>query len=141
MVTIRVATLDDAARLYTWQQPSGSFAAFCKQLALQDDEHRIYVARDQARSTWVGMATLQRHGNEMDVTVLVDPGQRGKGYAAAVLDLVLDEARALNVTRVTATPADDDHAAIRALWSAGFRHASGQANLLMMNLTTGVEHR
>lgn len=134
MLTFRAATMDDAARLYAWRDDPTTRAASKNQRpvsfrehydwlrgVLQTDVTRLFLVWHQHQSVWVGSCRLDRKGRGVEISLTVDPRQRGKGYASQILQRAMVIATDLHAEKLTATVRQDNHASLRAFWERGFR--------------------
>ena len=132
MIKLHEATMNDAARLYAWRMdpstaefsfhgPPTTFKGHCewleKKLA-QRPQVRIWIAVDTERTATVGTVRLERHNDTEEISLIVDPRQRGRGYAYF---LIQQGAAQRSVERVVARVKPHNYASLRAFWSLGFR--------------------
>lgn len=139
MLSFRPATEDDAIRLWVWRNDAAALAAsvssepvpLADHLAwlrrtLEHPDVRLYVVRDTARDVYAGSVRYDiagAHGNVATVSLVVDPQQRGRGYAGLILDEVLRMAAADGADVAHAVIHPGNAPSLRAFWRAGFRPA------------------
>lgn len=144
-LTLTMATMNDAARLYTWrtdsatvknslQPPPKSFAMHCEWLKekLTDTDHTcIWIAEDRDRTpSLVGMVRLDaREEGVTEIAVVVDPRQRGRGYAALLIGAAIENAETAKLRAVVKV---NNSASLRAFWAHGFRLVSEDKDLLTL---------
>src|ERR1700716_3121599 len=94
VVTLHQASMKDAARLYDWRidaetvrnsiaPPPGSFDAHCVWLenVLRDPLVALFIAYDPERRVRVGCVRIDRRSDEeAEISITVDPEQRGRRY-------------------------------------------------------------
>jgi RimJ/RimL family protein N-acetyltransferase len=132
-VTLRRATLDDAARLLAWRNdpsarrwfmdtapvPKRTHVAWLTR-KLQDPGCRIYIAERGGKP--VGQLRLEKRRNAAEVSVSLDRAARGQGVGAAILGRVAAMARReLSVEEVRAIVRPDNVASAIAFLKVGFR--------------------
>ena len=132
MVTLRAARMDDAARLYAWRTdaetvkqsiapPPESLDAHRTWLAgaLRDPAVSLYVAYDDDRRVDVGSVRIHRRSeDEVEMSITVDPGQRGRGYSH---ELIARGLEAAGSARVVARVKASNERSLRAFRALGFR--------------------
>lgn len=134
MVTLERATMDDASRLFEWRTDPEtrrsshndapiSFDHHCAWLeqTLRRDSVRLYVVRDPQRRELIGTCRLDRSGPSARVSLTVGPRERGRGYAAEILDALQREASDWGIETLTASVKASNVASLRAFAAARFR--------------------
>lgn len=130
MVHLRLATDDDAARLYSWRldpvsvtvspsPPPASFKAHREWFAtVRATPAQLFIATDSERSAIVGMVRLDPDGDgKQRVSIIVDAAHRGRGYAEQMLAQVVGRAASVLVADIK----DTNLASLRLFWGHGFR--------------------
>lgn len=139
-IYLKPATVADAARLYSWRTDRGTATAsraeppqsFVKDhlawlaATLKKPSVHLLVAVDTERGVMVGTARLDVSGKRAEVSLTVDPQQRGRGYSGLVLQEAVLRARAIQLAALTAEVRQDNHASLRLFWQAEFRPAKKQ---------------
>ena len=124
--------MDDAARLYGWRvdsetvkqsiaPPPASFDAHRTWLAgaLHDPAISLFVAYDEDRGVDVGVVRIDRRAeDEVEVSLTIDPDQRGRGYSH---DLIARGLEAAVGVRVVARVKAANVRSLRAFRALGFR--------------------
>lgn len=134
MITFKPATMDDAARLYCWRRdvetvagsisvPPATFEAHCTWLEHQSHkaDTDILIARDSSRSVTVGTVRLDFDAADMEaeISITVDPQQRGRGYAAEMLEAIISGGS--RAETLVAHIKETNLTSLRLFWAAGFR--------------------
>src|SRR5262245_46881674 len=131
MVKLRRARPDDAARLYEWRvdaetmrqssaPPPESLDDQRKWLdrVLRDSDVALYVAYDDQRGVDVGTVRLDRRSEgEAEMSITVDPGERGRGYSH---DLIARGIEAAGNIRIVARVKPENVRSLRAFRALGF---------------------
>jgi RimJ/RimL family protein N-acetyltransferase len=124
--------MDDAPRLYAWRTdaetvkqsiapPPASLEAHRTWLAgaLHDPDVSLYVAYDEERQVDVGSVRIHRRSeDEVEMSITVDPDQRGRGYSH---DLIARGLEASGGARVVARVKAGNARSLRAFRALGFR--------------------
>lgn len=133
MVKLRIATIDDAARLFAWRRDASTREASLDQKLFSFKEHlkwfnsvpgsqmRLFVANDTSRGVWIGTARLDVNKNTATVSITVDPLHRGRGYASLILQEMVAIAKDLRIESLVAKIKATNVASLRAFWAIGFR--------------------
>lgn len=130
-VTLRLATEADAARLFAWRDDPDTRTASKDQKPLSFKAHidwlkatlaktdvHLFVAADHGRGALVGTVRVDEHkGKPPEVSITVDPRQRGRGYAALMIHCL----QSYQWPRLVATVRTSNYASLRAFWENGFR--------------------
>jgi RimJ/RimL family protein N-acetyltransferase len=123
--------MKDAARLYDWRidaetvrnsiaPPPGSFDAHCVWLenVLRDPLVALFIAYDPERRVHVGCVRIDRRSDEeAEMSITVDPEQRGRRYS---YDLIARGIEAAGSVRVLARVKESNLASLRAFSALGF---------------------
>ena len=131
MVRLRQARADDAAQLYRWRvdveterqsiaPPPESFDGHRRWLdrVLDDSDVALYIAYDDERAVDVGTVRIDRRGDrEAEISITVDPGQRGRGYSR---ELIARGIEAAGDVRVVARVKPENIRSLRAFRALGF---------------------
>lgn len=132
-VSLRLASLDDAARLLAWRNDPETRAMSVSNAEVTPEEHRAFLAssltstdrflfvaeRDGAA---VGTLRLDREPNAtFTVSLTVAPEQRRKGYSLALLHAAEVEAVARGARRLVAVLRPDNAPSRKAFEAAGYR--------------------
>ena len=129
--------MQDWARLFAWRNDPITRESMLSrgEVPLQDhlrwmsetlakETVRLFIACDEDRGVPVGTARLDLRvagsSTIADVSLTVDPRQRGRGLAEEILAMLEAEARTLGVTRLIATVKVANHASLRAFADAGY---------------------
>lgn len=132
-VTLRRATMDDAARLLAWRNDPQTRAMSVSASEVTGDEHRaflaasvdsadrsLFVAEDRGRP--IGTVRLDREPDGTStVSLTVAPEERRKGYATALLRAAEVEAARGGAMRLVAVLRPDNGASRKAFEAAGYR--------------------
>jgi RimJ/RimL family protein N-acetyltransferase len=137
VVRLREVTPADAGHLYRWRMDGRSRFMFRSTAEVPFAVHRQFMDRyftESNRDRWflieaagepVGTITLygfSADGSEAEWgRLVVDPGQRGKGYAGRALALLIAHARALGVRRLRCEVLEGNDVAAGLYTAAGFR--------------------
>ncbi len=130
-LSLRPATLDDAALLRHWRNDPTTRANSRSQAEVSDEEHlswlratlgnaerRLLVAEQAGRP--VGQVRLDKQGPTAEVSITVAPEARGSGLSSWLLRSLEPVARELGVTTLIAEIHRDNQASIKAFKRAGF---------------------
>jgi RimJ/RimL family protein N-acetyltransferase len=131
MVKLRQARADDAACLYRWRidaetvrqstsPPPGSLDEHRTWLGrvLSDSAVALYIAYDDQRGIDVGSVRIERRSDhEAEISITVDPEQRGRGYSR---DLVARGIDAAGNIRIIARVKAGNIRSLRAFRALGF---------------------
>jgi pseudaminic acid synthase len=132
-LTLRRATKQDSAALLAWRNDPHTRAMSITNDEVTVNEHDAWLARSlEASNRWlfvaetagrpVGVVRLDAHGPaSIEVSLTVAPGERGKGYAVAMLRAAEAEARAHGAGHLVAVLKPDNTASRRAFEAAGYR--------------------
>jgi RimJ/RimL family protein N-acetyltransferase len=143
MVTLRPATMDDAARLFSWRVDDetvrnstgpapASFDAHRKWLeqTLQNPRVALYVGYDPNNQVAVGTIRLDRlNDGESEVSITVDPELRGRGYGRQLIE---QAAKAAGPVRLIAHVKESNPASLRTFTALGFRGGQRDGDLLRL---------
>lgn len=137
MLSFRPAHRSDAARLWAWRNDPASRAASVSSEPISFDEHVrwldrvlshpdvcLFVVYDTARDVHVGSVRYDLTGDAAKVatiSVVVDPQQRGRGYAVPMIKEVVERATAAGAAVAHAVIHPDNAPSMRAFWQVGFR--------------------
>lgn len=143
MIKLRLATMDDAARLFVWRNDADTRLASHEAGPIRLEQHLVwlkeaivsaskalYVAQDTARNgIWVGTGRLdKRPGQRVELSLTVDPQRRGEGYGGEIIDALVTEAEKLRDAwrwdTMVATVKESNSASLRAFWALNFRPAT-----------------
>ena len=135
-VTLRLATLADAAFLLRWRNDPLTRANSLSPEAITPEQHAAWLAATLASGTrylyvaeasfteaigTVRLDRLDRPTPTAEVSITVAPEHRGQGWAGPMLEAVRMEAKAHGITRVVATVKPGNTASLRAFLAAGYR--------------------
>lgn len=151
MLKLRPATADDWARLFAWRNdPQTREASFdsnpvalgvhVKWLegVLADKSKHLFVAYDQVLSVHVGMVRADvtsdsKRERTCEVSVVVDPQQRGKGYAARMIGALASHyAAQQKKTTLVARVKPWNHASLRAFADNGFAFDKAEGDVVVL---------
>lgn len=130
-VSLRTADLRDAAQLYRWRvdgdtvrnsiaPPPASLDEHGRWLerVLHDPAVGLYIARDDERCLDVGSVRIDRRGDaEVEMSITVDPEQRGRRYSHELIACGLQVA---GDVRIVAQVKASNLRSLRAFRSLGF---------------------
>jgi RimJ/RimL family protein N-acetyltransferase len=138
MLTMRLATMEDWARLLAWRNDPETRANSVEQAEVTVSEHRkwlkktlaspstmLFVFTDNSREVVVGTGRLDfdaKH-KSIELSLTIDPRQRGRGYAGPVIQMLADAARYVPegaYTRLVALVRPGNVASLRAFARCGF---------------------
>ena len=136
IIRLRKATVEqDWARLFVLRNDPGTREGMLSTDEVPLREHmdwlrrtvgsktvHLFVAEDPQRGLTLGTARLDLHkgGNRAEVSVTVDPRQRGRGSVAQVLDRLREAAEEIGVNKLVATVKTRNGASLRAFATAGY---------------------
>jgi len=141
-LTLRSIHIQDAEQVAAWLEeasetvltPSADYLAEVAQ-----------SAQDEVRGVWlgevlVGAVALQTfeppaRPTRASLAIVLSPAVRGRGLARPTLDLLLDLARELGLTRLWLEVHATNHAAIRAYEAAGFAAEQPRGEVLRYGRT------
>ena len=143
-IALRAATLDDWARLLEWRNDPATRAASKRSDPVARDEHiewltaalsnpriSLMIASDPARDVVVGTCRLDRsRGREAEVSITIDPRQRGRGYATRLVAAAIAEASDVDV--LTAEIKVGNAASMRAFAANGFTPVGERDGLMYL---------
>lgn len=146
-MNLRPADESDAARLFAWRRDGATVTAsidpppktfedhmvWLNAMLGDDTEVDIFVASDGARGVSVGVVRLDYSGSIAEVSIVVDPAQRGRGYAAEMLTNLL--AREALAATLVAMVKETNYASLRLFWAAGFRDVAASDGVLRLERT------
>jgi RimJ/RimL family protein N-acetyltransferase len=137
VVHLREVTRADAEALYAWRMDDRSRPMFRSTARVPMDVHRAFMERyfqPENRDRWFlieaggrGVGTITLYGFSPDGRsaewgrLVVDPDQRGHGYGARALALVIAHARALGVRTLRCEVLEENRVAASLYLGAGFR--------------------
>ena len=132
MLTLRAATLADAALLLAWRNDPVTLAASFTSGEVTADEHEAWLTRrlaDPSCQLWiaeqagapVGQARIDADG---EISISIDSAARGRGLAAQVIELAC---RAATAPIIVARVKSDNQASLRAFVAAGFEQVRASA--------------
>jgi RimJ/RimL family protein N-acetyltransferase len=138
LISLRAATHGDAELLRAWRNDPVTRSSAFTASEVTSEEHGEWLARKLANpdcAIWiaqvddhpVGQVRLDRagSGDVAEVDIAVAPGFRGRGYAAAMLRLVTEEApRRLPIRRLLARVKPGNEASALSFRRAGFTELS-----------------
>jgi RimJ/RimL family protein N-acetyltransferase len=143
-LSLRPATLDDAAVLLTWRNDPVTRANSRSKGEVREEEHlawlrgtlsnadrRLLIAEREGQL--VGQVRLDRSGATAEVSITVAPGARGHGLAPWLLRAAESVGRELGVTTLLAEIHADNQPSLKAFKRAGFYsfvQPAGAASLL-----------
>jgi UDP-2,4-diacetamido-2,4,6-trideoxy-beta-L-altropyranose hydrolase len=151
VVKLRPATEADAARLFAWRRDPETVTAsidpppqtwddhmkwFDAILAQEVEDVDVFIATDTERSVTVGVLRLDYSADASaatglaEVSITVDPAQRGRGYAFELLTTLL--ADKATVPTLVAMVKDTNYASLRLFWAAGFRDSAVSDGVLRL---------
>jgi pseudaminic acid synthase len=131
-VTLRRATRDDGARLMSWRNDPDTRAMSITGDEVTAEQHATFLARSldatdrwlyvaEANGSAIGMVRLDAAGPaSLEVSLVVAPAARGKGYALALLQAAQAEARRHGAVRLVAVLKPENAASRRAFEAAGY---------------------
>jgi pseudaminic acid synthase len=144
LISLRPATLEDAAILRAWRNDRVTRANSRTQGEVNAEEHlawlratllnpdrRLLVAVNQDRL--VGQIRLDKNGSSAEISVTVAPDSRGRGFACSMLRMAEQVARDLGVSTLLAEIHSHNQASIKSFKRAGFYsfvQPGGAGNLL-----------
>lgn len=149
---LRPATSDDWARLFCMRNDEVArtnsleekFVELTEHLAwlkrtLKDKQIELFVAVDHTRGVTVGYARLD-YQSDKDVicSLAIDAPQRGHGYAAQVINALLETVSHTRAKRMIAVVKSTNYPSLRAFASCGFSVAS--SNALLVTLRKDLLH-
>lgn len=151
MLTFKAATEADAIRLLYWRNNEEAMLASVNQqpvaLAshlswLHDTLRRqdvfLWIARDQSRDRFAGSCRVDIEDGQAMLSLVIDPEQRGHGYASLMIEKMVNTAHDAGATTARALVRDTNYASLRAFWSAGFRpvewRQTGEDRMVMLQL-------
>ena len=130
-LSLRRATLDDAALLLKWRNDPATRANSRNKGEVSANEHatwlastlanehrRLLVAEHKGRP--VGQVRLDKHGSTAEVSITVAPESRGGGLSSLLLRAAESSGLELGVTTLLAEIHPDNQASIRAFKLAGY---------------------
>lgn len=134
MVTLSPATLDDAGRLLEWRNDPVTREQSFHSDVIALDAHlrwlrdtlarpdvRLYTARDDERGVWVGSGRLDRIADGIELSIVVAPDQRERGYAVQIIEALLQRAGMMDPqARALARVRRGNPRSLRAFAAAGF---------------------
>jgi RimJ/RimL family protein N-acetyltransferase len=132
-VSLRVATIEDAARFMAWRNDPAAVHFSVSGAPVERVEHeRWYAARvkDPSARLWiaeeggkaVGQVRVDSENGVGVVSIAVEPDQRGRGLGSAILRAMLVEVSRERITEtLRATVRHDNVASLRAFERVGFR--------------------
>ena len=144
MITIRPARFEDSPILFRWRNDPQTRAASGTRdeldwpdhdawvaRALADDHRRLYIAErdDDGSIVPVGMCRfdLSVRGDEAEISINLNPAERGKGLGGAILAAGIAAFRAdvrpVNALRATIRP--ENRASVRLFERSGFERSGG----------------
>jgi UDP-2,4-diacetamido-2,4,6-trideoxy-beta-L-altropyranose hydrolase len=141
-VALRRATMADAAALYRWRIDSETVRNSIAPPPASIDDHRawletalrnphlaLYVATDGARHVDIGSVRIDRRNDgEAEISITVDPDERGRGYSH---DLIASGLEAAGDVRVVARVKRANDRSLRAFRALGFRVGDTAADDLL----------
>jgi pseudaminic acid synthase len=131
-VALRPATLADGASLLAWRNDPQTRAMSIATGEVTADQHAAFLARSldtddrwlyiaEAGGAPIGMVRLDAAGPAaLEISLVVAPPARGKGYAVALLHAAEAEARRRGAVRLVAVLRPDNAASRRAFEAAGY---------------------
>jgi N-acylneuraminate cytidylyltransferase len=143
-IVLRPAAPDDWARLLAWRNDPATRAASKRTEPVAHDAHiawltaalanrhiRLMIASDPGRDVVVGTCRLDLTGErEAEVSITIDPLQRGRGYATAMLRTMIDLATDIDMFKAEIKA--DNVASMRAFAAAGFAPVSERDGLVSL---------
>ena len=143
-LALRPATADDWARLLAWRNDPVTRAASKRTAPVARDAHiawltaalanphiRLMIASDPGRDVVVGTCRLDLTGErEAEVSITIDPLQRGRGYATALLRTVIDLATDIDMFKAEIKAGNV--ASMRAFAAARFAPVSERDGLIFL---------
>ena len=156
MLRLRLATMDDWARLLAWRNDPETRAQFREQEVVQAKDHlawlkktladpsvRLYVADDNEQGGSIATARLdlvKRKTEEWaECSVTVEPLARGKGYAAQVIARLVAAAQEWPVAGLIANVKPTNYASLRAFARCGFQPVKFGEEYITMERVAFVE--
>jgi RimJ/RimL family protein N-acetyltransferase len=132
-LSLRPATIDDAALLFDWRNDSAVRASAFDQSLFSFDVHRAWLkSKLECRDCmiWIlesdgeplGQIRYDRVGTCAEIDIAVSETQRGKGLGSKLLQMSADKAcHRLGVDRLVGIVKDENPASCRAFEKAGFQ--------------------
>jgi len=139
VVTLRAARLEDCRSLWEWRNdPETREASFHTETIFFDDHRTWFESRIGSSDLQIlivlspegkeiGYVRFQLTGSDAEVSVALDPEERGKGYGSAAVRAASDELLAKGgVKRVIALIKHSNPSSRQAFERAGFRLAGAR---------------
>ncbi|MDO8463220.1 MAG: GNAT family N-acetyltransferase [bacterium] len=149
VVTLRPATLADAATLFAWRNDPSAYQFYRTPHAVPWDAHVAWVASvlaDPTRALYivstdgmpVGQVRFDQHADTAEITLAIAAEHRGKGLGAAALREAGAACRTAfpDVRSITAEIAEENAASLALFASAGFRAVGRRGQFVMLTRTT-----
>lgn len=133
-VTLRPACLEDCRSLWEWRNdPDTREASFHTETIFFDD-HRVWFENRIGSPDWrifivlnsegqeIGYVRFQQNGSDAEISIALDPQERGKGYGPAAVRMASEQMLSEgNVTQVIALIKHSNPASRQAFERAGFQ--------------------
>lgn len=149
-VSVRPAVQADAAALLTWRNDPRTVAASLNPVTVSSDEHARWFAgvlRDPFRvlligevdAIAIGMCRFDLEQHSAEVSINLDPTQRGRGHGRQLLAAALGEVGASHpeLDVIVASVKADNDASLALFAGAGFVVAGTSGDVLRLELGSG----